>query len=67
VKERERREQAVIKAQAALQTAKREHDTRASAIETERAAALEKRSQAEDARREEQKPKLESALRHARE
>jgi hypothetical protein len=38
---------------------------RASTIETER-AALEKRSQAEDARWEKQKEKLEIALRRAR-
>ena len=43
----------------------RTHDKRASTIETER-AALEKRSQAEDARWEKQKEKLEIALRRAR-
>lgn len=56
-KERERREQAVAKAEAALEEARREHEERASAIEAER-AALEKRSQAEDARWEKQKQKL---------
>jgi hypothetical protein len=65
-KERHRREQAIAKAQAALDRAKREHDARAGAIEAER-AALETRSQAEDARWEKQKEKLERALRRARE
>ena len=46
--------------------AKREHDARAGAIEAER-AALEKRSQAEDARWEKQKKKLQAAERRARE
>ncbi len=46
--------------------AEREHDTRASAIEAER-AAVEKRSQAEDARWEKQKQKLDLALSRARE
>jgi hypothetical protein len=49
----------------AVEEAKRDHDKRASTIETER-AALEKRSQAEDARWEKQKEKLEIALRRAR-
>jgi colicin import membrane protein len=49
VKVRHRREQAVAKAQAALETAERVHDTIASAIGSER-AAVEKRSRAEDAR-----------------
>src|SRR4051812_21881818 len=64
-KDRERREKAVAKAQAAIQDAKRDHDERASTIEAER-AALERRSQAEDARWEKQKEKLEIALRRAR-
>jgi hypothetical protein len=51
--------------EAALAKAKREHDKRASTIESER-AALEKRSQAEDARWEKQKHKLDIALRRAR-
>lgn len=46
---RKRREQAVAKAQAALDTAKREHARRADAIEKER-VATEARAQAEDAR-----------------
>ena len=65
-KERQRREQAIAKAQAALEKAEREHDTRASAIAAER-ASVEKRSQAEDARWEKQKQKLHLALRRARE
>ena len=64
-KERERREKAVAKAQAAIEEAKREHNKRARTIETDR-AAIEKRSQAEDARWEKQKEKLETALRRAR-
>jgi colicin import membrane protein len=62
--ERERREKAVAKAQAAVEEGKAEHDKRASAIETER-ASLEKRSQAEAARWEKQRKKLEMALRRA--
>src|SRR4051794_18160679 len=64
-KERERREKAVAKAQAAIEEARRDHDKRARTIETDR-AAIEKRSQAEDARWEKQKQKLEIALRRAR-
>jgi colicin import membrane protein len=63
-KERQRREQAIAKAQAALDKAKREHDARAGAIEAER-TALETRSQAEDARWQKQREKLEAALRRA--
>ena len=65
-KERQRREQAIAKAQAALDKAKREHDARAGGIEAER-AAVERRSQAEDARWEKQKEKLLAAVRRARE
>ena len=65
-KERQRRERAVAKAQTALDKAKREHDARSGAIEAER-AALEMRSQAEDARWEKQREKLDAALREARE
>jgi colicin import membrane protein len=64
-KARERREKAVAKAQAAIEEAGRDHDKRASTIEAER-AAVEKRSQAEDARWEKQKEKLDIALRRAR-
>jgi hypothetical protein len=63
-KQRERRQDAIAKAQAALEEGKRDHDKRASAIETER-SALEKRSQAEEARWARQKEKLDSALRRA--
>jgi colicin import membrane protein len=64
-KKRERRLQAIAKAQAAFDEAKGEHDERAAAIEAER-NAFERRSQAEDARWEKQKVKLEAALRRAR-
>ena len=64
-KERERRQKAVAKVQAAIELTKREHDKRASTVEGER-AALEKRSQAEDARWKKQKQKLEITLRRAR-
>jgi hypothetical protein len=63
--ERKRREQAIAKAEAALEEAKREHDTKVEEIERER-AALERRSQAEDARWAKQKAELEAALRRAR-
>jgi hypothetical protein len=63
-KQRERRQRAVANAQEALEKAKREHDRRASAIEAQR-SAVEKRSQAEDVRWDNQKKKLESALRRA--
>jgi colicin import membrane protein len=64
-KQRERRERATAKAQAALKAAKLDHDKKARSIENQR-AALEKRSQAEDARWEKLKAKLEIALRQAR-
>ena len=64
-KERHRREQAIAKAQAALDKAEREHDARASTIETD-LTAIEKRSQAEDARWQIQKEKLQAAVRRAR-
>jgi hypothetical protein len=57
-KDRERRQQAVDKAQAALDKAEREH--------AERVEALEKRSQAEDARWDKEKERLKAALRRAR-
>jgi colicin import membrane protein len=65
-KARQRREQAVAKAKAALAEAKAVHSSLADAIEAER-AAVEKRSQAEDARWKSQKQELEAALRRARE
>lgn len=64
-KQRERREKAVAKAQAVIEEAKREHKKRASTIEAQR-AAIDKQLQAEDARWEKQKQKLEVALRRAR-
>lgn len=65
LKERERRQQAIDKAQAALDNAKREHAKRAEAIEAE-CEVLEKKSQAEDARWDKEKARLEAALRRAR-
>jgi carboxylesterase type B len=64
-KERERRQQAVGKAQAALDKAEREHAKRATAIKAE-VEALEKRSQTEDARWDKEKERLDAALRRAR-
>ncbi|MBR1256396.1 cell envelope biogenesis protein TolA [Bradyrhizobium sp. AUGA SZCCT0240] len=64
-KERERRQQAVDKAQAALDKAEQEHAKRGSAIQVE-IEALEKRSQAEEARWDKEKERLEAALRRAR-
>jgi hypothetical protein len=58
-------QEAIAKAHVAIEEAKREHDKRASTIEVER-AALDRRSEAEDARWEKQKEKLEIALRRAR-
>ena len=63
-KKRKRREQAIAKAERALEQARREHESNAKKIEHDR-AALDKRSQAEDARWEQQKQKLETALRRA--
>ena len=62
--ERKRREQAIATAERALQAAKREHETKIKKIEKDR-AALDRRSQAENARWETQKEKLEAALRRA--
>jgi hypothetical protein len=59
--ERERRERAIAKAQRALEKAQREHDRRSSTIEAAR-STVERRSQAEDARWEKQKKKLQIAL-----
>jgi hypothetical protein len=63
--QRERRQRAVAKAQAALDKAEREHVKRAGAIRDE-AAALERKSQAEEARWEQEKGRLDKALRRAR-
>ena len=64
-RERERRQRAVDKAQAALETAEREHAKKTAAVQAE-VEALEKRSRAEDARWDKEKDRLEAALRHAR-
>jgi hypothetical protein len=63
-KDRERPQQAVDKAQAALDKAEQEHAKRAAAIQAE-VEALEKRSQAEKARWDKEKQRLEAALRRA--
>ena len=65
-KERKRREQAIAKAEAALEEAKRNHETNVEEIRRDR-AALDRRAEAEDARWEKQKEELETALRRARE
>jgi len=64
-KARERRDKAVATAQAALDKAKREHEARAEAIEDAR-AALDERAEAEQARWDKQRTKLEQALRKSR-
>jgi hypothetical protein len=64
-KHRERRQQAVDKAQAALNKAEQEHAKRAATIQAE-VEALEKRSQAEQARWDKEKGRLEATLRRAR-
>jgi hypothetical protein len=64
-KERERRQQAVDNAQGALDKAEREHAERAAAIQGE-LEAIEKKSQAEDARWNKEKERLEAVLRRAR-
>ncbi len=64
-KERERRERAIAAAEAALDEARREHDTRTAEIEKER-AAIDKKSEAEDARWRKKREQLEEALRSAR-
>jgi hypothetical protein len=64
-KERERRQEAVDKAQAALETAEREHAKRAAAIQLE-VDIREKKYQAESAPGDNERGRLEAALRHAR-
>jgi hypothetical protein len=64
-KDRERRQQAVGKAQAALDKAEQEHAKRAAAIQAE-VEALETRSQAEDARWDKEREKLQAAVQGAR-
>jgi colicin import membrane protein len=63
-KQQERRQRAIARAEAALEKAKREHDKRVSAIESEQ-AAIDRRSEGELSRWEKQKEKLEAALRRA--
>ena len=65
-RERERRNQAIAKAHAALEKSEREHHKRVATIEAQR-NALEKKSDAEDARWAKEKDGLERALRRARE
>lgn len=65
-KQRARRDKAVASAQAALDKARREHDTRTEAIEAER-AALDERAEAEATRWDKQRMKLAEAVRRARE
>lgn len=65
-KERARREKAVAAAEAVLEKARRDHEARADAIETER-AALDERAAAEEARWDKQRIKLQEAVRRARE
>jgi colicin import membrane protein len=64
-RERKRREQAITKAERALEEAKRKHEAKIIEINNQR-AALDKRSQEEDARWDKQKNTLEAALRRAR-
>jgi colicin import membrane protein len=64
-KERKRRKQAIAKAETAIEEAQRDHESKVEEIKRER-AALDRRSQAEDARWERQKEELETALRRAR-
>ena len=64
-KERERRERDIAAAEAALEQARRDHEARLEDIEKDR-AALDKRSQAEDARWRKKKEELEAELRRAR-
>ena len=64
-KERERQQKAVDNAQSALDAARREHEKIASKIQSQ-LEALEEKSQAEGARWEKEKARLEVALRRAR-
>ncbi|WFU34294.1 cell envelope biogenesis protein TolA [Bradyrhizobium brasilense] len=64
-KDRERRQQAIDKAQAALDKAEQEHAKRVAAIQAE-VEVIEKRSQAEKARWDKEKERLEATLRRAR-
>lgn len=64
-KERERRDSAIAAAEAALRQARQDHEARVADIEKDR-AALDRRSQAEDARWRRKKEELEAELRRAR-
>jgi colicin import membrane protein len=64
-RERERRERAIAAVEAALEQARQDHETRLEDIEKDR-AALDKKSQAEDARWRKKKDELEAELRKAR-
>jgi len=64
-RERERRQNAVSKVQSALDAAHRKHDRNAASIEVE-IEALEKKAQAEKARWEKERGRLEAALKQAR-
>ena len=64
-RERERRERAIAAAEAALEQARQDHEARLEDIEKDR-AALDKKSQAEDARWRKKKEELEAELRKAR-
>ncbi len=64
-RERERRERAVAAVEAALEQARQDHEARLEDIEKDR-AALDKRSQAENARWRKKKEELEAELRKAR-
>jgi colicin import membrane protein len=64
-RERERRERAIAAVEAALEQAKQDHEARLEDIEKHR-AALDKKSQAEDARWRKKKDELEAELRKAR-
>jgi hypothetical protein len=64
-KERERRQEAVGRAQAAFDTARRKHDENAADIQA-KLEALEERSRTEEARWEKERSKLEALLRRAR-
>lgn len=64
-RERERRERAIAAVEAALEQARQDHEARLEDIEKDR-AALDKRSQAEDAHWRKKKEELEAELRKAR-
>jgi colicin import membrane protein len=64
-KERARRERAIAAAEAALEEARQDHEAKLEDIEKDR-AALDRRSQAEDARWRKKKEELEAGLRRAR-